>query len=277
MDLAQEFSCISYRGDDGCSLHAWSIGPALPGISTVPVLLLHGGGPDHEMFVPLAKRLALHHQVILPDIRGYGRSVCADPARHKWAQYVADVVSLQDHLSIETAVLGGAGLGATVSMRLAVAHPGRIRAMLLVSVEDIEDDEAKAAEIQLLDEFAERVRSKGILEAWRPLLGQLAPLIGTLVREAIPRSTPASIAAAAAIGHDRSFRHIGELSGIATPTLIFPGMDFRHPATLAKTLADLLPRGQLADVGVNESIRNAEELARVFAPPIMAFLADQAV
>ena len=41
-----------------------------------PVLILmHGGGPDHHSLIPLAKQLARFNTVVLPDIRGYGRSV----------------------------------------------------------------------------------------------------------------------------------------------------------------------------------------------------------
>ena len=55
----------------------------------------------------------------------------------------------------------GAGLGATITMRAAVAHPDRVAATILISVEDIEDDTAKAAEIAFMDAFAERVRTAG--------------------------------------------------------------------------------------------------------------------
>lgn len=266
------FSESSYCGSDGCTLYAWSAGPSLQDATTPPVILLHGGGPDHHMFVPLAQRLAERHHVILPDIRGYGLSVCTDPAYHTWSQYVSDLVSLLDHFKIEAAVIGGAGLGATITLRIALASPDRIRAAILISVEDIEDDEDKAAEVQLMDEFAASVKSRSILEAWEPLLSQLAPLIGTLVREAIPRSTPESIAAAAAIGRDRSFLNIDELAVIKIPTLIFSGMDFRHPPTLAKEVANLLPRAELATVSVSEDILNADDLAKKFSPPIIEFL-----
>lgn len=64
-----------------------------------------------------------------------------------------------------------------------------------------------------------------VLPDVRGYLDELAPIIGTLVRDAIPRSDPMSIAAAAAIGRDRSFRSVAEVAVIAAPTLIIPGMD----------------------------------------------------
>lgn len=163
-------------------------------------------------------------------------------------------------------------LGATISLRTALAYPERLKALVLISVEDIEDDEAKEAEIAFMDAFAVRVRAEGIEAAWEPILGNLAPIIGAMVREAIPRSDPASIAAAAAIGHDRSFRSVDELAKIANPTLIIPGFDTRHPAELSEHLARILPNGHLAPVKVSNDIRTADDFARAFAPVIRDFL-----
>jgi 3-oxoadipate enol-lactonase len=200
---------FSYLGSDGCPLYATTLGPAGDGRGLV---LLHGGGPDHHSLVPLARQLADLHTVVLPDIRGYGRSVCTDPTRHTWAQYSADVIALLDHLGMRRAVVGGAGIGTTITLRTALAYPERVRASVLISVEDIEDDQRKEAEIEFLDAFAVRVRTEGIEAAWKPILENFPPIIGAMVRDAIPRSDPSSIAAAAAIGHDRAFRSVNDLA-----------------------------------------------------------------
>jgi pimeloyl-ACP methyl ester carboxylesterase len=137
-----------YRGSDGCRLHATALGQG-PGL-----VLLHGGGPDRYSLLPLARRLADGFTVVLPDIRGYGRSVCTDPDRHTWAQYAEDVGTLLDHLGLRRAALGGTGLGGTITLRAAAALPGRIRAAVVISMEDIEDDAAKQAETEMLEAFA---------------------------------------------------------------------------------------------------------------------------
>jgi len=267
-------SDFTYRGADGTPLHATRVlEAAAPSDADRPILLLmHGGGPDHRSLVPLGRTLADLCTVVLPDVRGYGRSVYPDPARHTWAQYADDVASLLDHLRAPRAVVGGTGLGSTIALRTAAAHPNRVSALVLISVEDIEDDAAKEAEIELMDAFAERVRTRGIEAGWEPILPDLAPLIGALVREAIPRSDPASIAAAAAIGRDRSFRSLDELGGITPPALVIPGMDPRHPPALAEAVARALPRGRLASVGLSPDVTSADDLARAFAPAIRDFL-----
>src|SRR3546814_4869755 len=65
---------------------------------------------------------------------------------------------------------------------------------MLISLEDIEDDAAKQAEIVFMEAFAARVHSGGLDAAWNPILPNL--------REALPDADPASTAAAAAIGSD---------------------------------------------------------------------------
>jgi 3-oxoadipate enol-lactonase len=257
---------FTYLGSDGCPLHVTTVGEG------PPLVLLHGGGPDHHSLLPLADRLADRHTVVLPDIRGYGGSVCADPACHTWQQYTDDVIALLDELGVDRAVLGGTGLGSTVTLRTCLTHPDRVQAAVLISVEDIENDQDKQAETEFLDAFAERVRTDGIEAAWAPILEMFPPVIAAMVRDAIPRSDPASVAAAAAIGHDRAFHDIDELAGTTVPTLIIPGTDARHPTRLGETLARLLPRGRLAPVTISPELHTADDLATAVAPAIRDFL-----
>ena len=270
---------LTYHGNDGLPLYATTVGhagTAAGGIRGPVLVLLHGGGPDHHSLMPLAEQLADLCTVVLPDIRGYGRSICTDPSRHTWAQYAADVVALLDHMGLRRAIVGGAGLGATITLRAAIAYPERVLGSVLISVEDIEDDERKQAEIEFMDAFAARVRTEGIDAAWAPILDDLAPVVGAMVRDAIPRSDPASIAAAAAIGRDRAFRSVDEVAGITAPTLVFPGMDWRHPPAVAENLARMLPSGRLAPVELSAEIRTPEDFARACAPAIRDFLRDSA-
>lgn len=267
---------FAYRGGDGARLYATTVGESIErDTGGGPVLvLLHGGGPDHQSLLPLAERLADVSTVVLPDVRGYGASICTDPSRHTWTQYARDVLALLDHLHVRHAIVGGAGLGATIALRAALAYPERILGLVLISVEDIEDDEQKQAEIAFMDAFAARARTEGIEAAWAPILGDLAPVIGAMVRDAIPRSDPASIAAAAAIGHERAFHDVAELAGISAPTLIFPGMDWRHTPALAEHLARTLARGRLAPMALSADVQTAQDFARACAPAMRDFIAE---
>jgi 3-oxoadipate enol-lactonase len=268
---------FAYRGSDGSQLFAAAVGDAgerAAGIGCSVLVLLHGGGPDHRSLLPLAERLADLCTVVLPDIRGYGASICTDPFRHTWARYAEDVFDLLNHLDVPRAIVGGAGLGATITLRAALAYPERILGSVLISIEDIENDEQKQAEIAFMDAFAVRVRTEGMEAAWAPILRDLAPVVGAMVRDAIPRSDSASIAAAASIGRDRAFHSLDELVGITSPTLIFPGMDWRHPPALAEHLARLLAKGRLAPATLSADVLTAHDFAGVCAPAIRDFITD---
>ncbi|QDU26667.1 acyl-CoA esterase [Anatilimnocola aggregata] len=156
---------VHYFGADGCALFAALVSGSSEHAAETDesvVLVLHCGGPDHQSLVPLARRTGGVHPVVLPDVRGYGKSICRNPSCYTWTQYAQDVIALLDELGVRKAILGGAGLGATICLSTAVAYPDRFRALLLISVEDIEVDEAKQAEVAFMDAFAERVRLYGI-------------------------------------------------------------------------------------------------------------------
>ncbi|MFI9645785.1 hypothetical protein ACIHAA_05730 [Streptomyces sp. NPDC052040] len=91
-----------------------------------------------------------------------------------------------------------------------------------------------------------------------------------MVRDAIPRSDPASIAAAAS-GHDRSFRTVAELAAVTAPVLVFPGGDPRHPGALAAAVATL-PDARQAATPVDGRLHSAADLARAVAPAVRVFL-----
>jgi 3-oxoadipate enol-lactonase len=70
--------------------------------------------------------------VITPDIRGHGRSD-KPPGPYSVDQFAEDVRGLLDHLGIERAVVGGLSMGGGVAQTLALRHPRRVRALILVS------------------------------------------------------------------------------------------------------------------------------------------------
>lgn len=97
-------------------------GPAL--------LLVHGMMVTGEMFEPVVERLATHHRVIVPDLRGHGRSRGLPPP-YAMANLAADLSRLLDHLGVEsTAVLGYSNGGAVVQ-QLAVDEPDRCTKLVL--------------------------------------------------------------------------------------------------------------------------------------------------
>ena len=71
-----------------------------------PLLLVHGLMITGEMFDPVIDELATRHRVIVPDLRGHGRSRGLPPP-YSARQLAGDLARLLDDLAIgSTAVLG---------------------------------------------------------------------------------------------------------------------------------------------------------------------------
>ena len=95
-------------------------------------LLVHGITASHLSWPPVARELAGDGACLLaPDLRGRGRSAGL-PGPYGIAAHVRDLVAVLDALGVERAVLAGHSMGAYVVARLAVEHPGRASAVVLV-------------------------------------------------------------------------------------------------------------------------------------------------
>jgi pimeloyl-ACP methyl ester carboxylesterase len=97
-------------------------GPAL--------LLVHGLMVTGEMFEPIAQILAKSHRVIIPDLRGCGKSRELPPP-YTVEQQAADLAELLRHLEIESADVLGYSQGGPVVEQLAVDYPKLVRSLIL--------------------------------------------------------------------------------------------------------------------------------------------------
>jgi pimeloyl-ACP methyl ester carboxylesterase len=98
------------------------------------IVMIHGIAGNLQNFTyGLATPLAQTHRVICIDRPGYGyskRSFNADTSLEAQADII---VSLLDHLQIESAVFVGHSLGGTISLAAAQRHPDRVRALALIA------------------------------------------------------------------------------------------------------------------------------------------------
>lgn len=93
------------------------------------VVFLNGGGLDSRMWDGQFDSFAENYRVIRYDYRGSGRSA---PATEKFSQ-LDDLAALLDFLKVDVAVLVGASAGAALALDYALAHPKRVRGLVLVS------------------------------------------------------------------------------------------------------------------------------------------------
>ncbi len=84
-----------------------------------PVLLFaHANGFCGSAYTPLLAPLAADHEIIVPDLRGHGRSrLPADPDTHRsWDIYARDLLALIGTLERQPDILAGHSMGAVSSL-----------------------------------------------------------------------------------------------------------------------------------------------------------------
>ncbi|MFO1090301.1 MAG: alpha/beta hydrolase [Hyphomicrobiales bacterium] len=101
-----------------------------------PVLLVHGFASTAAVnwgstsWIDLLKKAG--RRVVTIDNRGHGQSEkLYDPAAYEAATMAEDLRRLLDTLSIESADVMGYSMGARLSALLAIAHPTRVRSLVL--------------------------------------------------------------------------------------------------------------------------------------------------
>jgi pimeloyl-ACP methyl ester carboxylesterase len=97
-----------------------------------PLILLHGGLGSGAMFAPILPMLADHHEVILPDLQGHGRT--ADVDRPMDYRLMADdIAALIDHLGLDRPDIVGYSLGGGTAFFTALKYPEKIRRLVMIS------------------------------------------------------------------------------------------------------------------------------------------------
>jgi pimeloyl-ACP methyl ester carboxylesterase len=121
-----------------------------------PLLLLHGGtgiGADWKHVFTGGEPAGF--RVIVPDLRGHGRSTNT-PGAFTFGQVAKDVLALLDHLGISRASAIGMSAGAKTLLHVATQQPDRLDAMVLISATPRFPDHARAAMAQLsVDTFSD--------------------------------------------------------------------------------------------------------------------------
>jgi pimeloyl-ACP methyl ester carboxylesterase len=110
---------------DGASIFVRSggTGPA--------VVLIHGFGDTGDMWGPLAQELSKTHTVIVPDLRGMGRSSKASAGYDKKSQ-AADIRTVVTQLGQDTAAVVGHDIGTMVAYAYAASYPDKVSKLVVM-------------------------------------------------------------------------------------------------------------------------------------------------
>jgi pimeloyl-ACP methyl ester carboxylesterase len=96
-----------------------------------PVLCLHGITAQHRAFNALARDLEGSRPLVGVDLRGRGDSAKPESG-YGLEAHARDVIRVLDHLGLRRAVIAGHSMGGFVALKVALAYPERVRALVLL-------------------------------------------------------------------------------------------------------------------------------------------------
>jgi 3-oxoadipate enol-lactonase len=226
-------------------------GPVEPGAPGEPVLMIMGLAASSRLWYRLVPWISRRNRVLLFDNRGTGDSA---PVRSRlsMAGMVDDAIAVLDDAGVERAHVIGASMGGMIAQQLALAHPDRVRSLVLACTTP---------------------GGRGGMPPWRMLVASgLRPMLGSRrtfpivapvlyasktrverpdrLREDLERRMQDNTSAVtvyaqmgAIAGHDARGR-LGELAGL--PTLVVHGLDDTLiPPDRGRDLARLIPGARL--------------------------------
>jgi pimeloyl-ACP methyl ester carboxylesterase len=201
-----------------------------------PILLSHGYGATARMWDGQVGAFADRWRLILWDMRGHGQSGDPrDPAAYSQALSVSDMTAVLDACGVEQAIVGGLSLGGVMSLAFHLAHPERVRALMLFDTgPGFRNPEARRQWNLRAEARARELEEKGLPES----VGGAETRLG--------RHRSAQGLAGAARGmlaqYDNSL--IDSLPSIAVPTLVLVGAEDRHFLVAADYMAGKIPGAQ---------------------------------
>jgi len=263
------------------------------GAGDAPVMIVHHGAPGlgtraepRTAFGPFSDVM----RVVVFDARGSGDSGLTPPFTHE--QWVADVDALRAWAGAERIVMAGGSYGGFIAMEYALAHPDRVRALVLrdTSASGAFQEEARrnalaSARVQIDQElydrsFAGRLRDDADFEAsWR----MIAPLYD---HDLTPDKLEARLRSAVYHheAHNAAFAHNipnydirDRLPSITCLTLVTVGRDdWITPVAAAEEIARLIPNSRLVvfeNSGHSPQLEEPERFQRV----VREFLSEAGV
>ncbi|SLM48667.1 putative Alpha/beta hydrolase [Nitrospira japonica] len=189
----------------------------LEGGTGKPVIFVHGVVTTSNIFPTYLQAYSPAYRGIAVDLRGYGDSEKPSTG-FTIKQFSEDLIALANKLSIEKPVWVGVSMGGMILQQLALDHPERVGALVLVSTTDgamvLDKDLPTIGRQRDYRDVSHNIIVESFPPGtppalYQPLLDRIPTWNGTVLREALTSMAQANV-------------H-GRLHAISAPTLIVVG------------------------------------------------------
>lgn len=102
------------------------------GEGDLPILLVHGMAGDAGFWRSTVAALATPRRVIIPELRGHGRSALPADGDHAIESHAADLLAVLDQLDVERCIVIGHSFGASIAIEIARMAPIRVAGLVVV-------------------------------------------------------------------------------------------------------------------------------------------------
>lgn len=208
----------------------------------IPATFLHGFTQTHTSWLPVADRLP-SLQSILVDAPGHGGS--PDGRRNLW-QCAGDI-----HQAMPPGLLVGYSMGARMALHCALAHPGPVAGLVLVSgtpgIESRDERDQRRASDNSLADHIEEVGTARFIHEWlaNPMFAGLSDdmrmVDARLAND--PSGLADSLRHAGTGTQDNLWPRLGELK---MPVLVIAGADDEKFCDIARRMAGAVPTAELS-------------------------------
>ena len=215
-----------------------------------PLLLIAGFACDHSMWADVVGALAGHYRVIVFDNRGVGRSAAPDsPCTIR--MMAGDAAALLDAIGVGPVHVAGHSMGGQIAQELALARPGQVRSLMLLSC-SARCDERNKAILETWGELPRAVEPRLMARLLLPWLysnafftkpGAVEQLLTLLLDNPYPPTPQGIYHQSRAVGDFDTTSRLGE---IGCPTLVLVGKeDVLLPVPFSEQLARGIPGAEL--------------------------------
>lgn len=192
------------------------------------VVLLHPYPSDHTYWSPIMSHLESRFRLVMPDLRGLGRSGLGDGAV-TMSTLAEDLLRLCDALKIGRAAFAGCSVGGYILFEFWRRSRERVKALVLMDTRaGVDTDEGRAGRLK----NAEEVLQKGPAWAIDQMIGKLLAPVTMSSRLDVVEAARATMRHARAAGMAAMQRAMAErpdstemLKSIDVPTLVLGGED----------------------------------------------------
>ncbi|NPV40813.1 MAG: alpha/beta fold hydrolase [Anaerolineae bacterium] len=212
----------------------------------IPLILLHGYPLDHSIWQEVAAGLKNEARIIMPDLRGQGKSP-APAGTYLMVDLAGDILQILDKLNIEKTIIAGHSMGGYVALALAKIHPERLSGLALVASHAYADSaEKKQARLDSI----ERIKREGVQPILAPIAEKLSKDPSVVDR---CRALAASASAQGIIGTLAGLAAREDMAdvffGLEIPTMMISGMEDQiNPSSVNREMARGLKSSWLVEI-----------------------------